>query len=94
MKQPRLPVSTMTVISFEPQKAFTWEGPAFGGRVIATHEISPSKDGGTHLRLALQTKGGLSGLVGVFYGRLSRNYVNMEADGLKTQSEAWACAVV
>lgn len=90
VKQPRLRATTMTVTSFEPGKAFTWETGAFGGKVIAIHEIAPDADGGTRIRLALQTKGGLTALMGPLFGKLSREYVNLEADGLKRQSEAAA----
>jgi hypothetical protein len=88
VKQPRLLATTMTVTAFEPEKAFTWETGAFGGKAVAIHEISPNANGGTHLRLALEMTGGLSSVFGPLMAKMSRNYVNMEADGLKRQSEA------
>ncbi|MFF5263385.1 SRPBCC family protein [Actinomadura viridis] len=86
MHQPRLPAAIWTVTGFEPGRSFTWESRTPGVVTTGGHFLDPRGDT-VSLRLTLDQKGLAAPLASLLYGRLTRRYVTMEAEGLKRRSE-------
>ena len=86
--QPRLPPMVWTVTEFVPERELTWAASAAGVVTTGTHSLGPGPDGTTRLRLGLEQRGVLAPLVRALVGRLSRRYVELEADGLRRAAEA------
>lgn len=82
IKQPRLVPVVWTVTELEPGRSFTWEAEAPGVRSVASHEVRPMGAGTSELRLVLDQSGPLSPAVSALYGRMTKRYVRMEAEGL------------
>jgi hypothetical protein len=83
VNQPRLPPAIWTVTEFEDGRSFTWESRTPGIVTTGTHTVT-----GEGVTLALTQKGPTAPLVGLLYGRLTRRYVTMEAQGLKRIAES------
>lgn len=88
IKQPRLPVATWTVTSFEAEREFTWEAPAFGGRMTGSHLLTAEGTNTTTVTLTAGHRGRLIGLLSVAFERTARSYVAKEAAGLKARAES------
>ncbi|WFG47219.1 SRPBCC family protein [Pseudonocardia alni] len=86
--QPRLPPMIWTVTELVPERELTWTASATGVFTTGTHSLRPGQGGTTCLRLGLEQRGALAPLVQPFLGRLSRRYVELEADGLRRAAEA------
>ena len=89
IKQPRLRPVTMTVDEVVPQRFFSWSSRSPGLATVAGHLIEERSDGVT-VTLSIDFRGALAPVVGLFYGRLVRRYVDLEAAGLQARSEATA----
>ncbi|ACY98803.1 MULTISPECIES: SRPBCC family protein [Thermomonospora] len=88
IKQPKLPPAVWTVTGFVPGSAFTWVAKSPGVTTTALHELVSAPDGPLTVRLVLEQTGPLAPLFAVLVGRLSRRYLNMEAQGLKRRAES------
>lgn len=88
VRQPKLPAVTWRVTEVVPGRSFTWESNAPGSRATAWHQVTPTGDATCTVRLAIEQSGPLGSLVGLLYRRLTRRYVQMEADGLTAASTA------
>ncbi|GAA4229439.1 hypothetical protein GCM10022254_21860 [Actinomadura meridiana] len=86
--QPKLRPAIWTVTAFDENRTFTWETRAPGVTTTAAHDIVTKPDGTVSVLLTLDQKGPLAPLVSLFMGNMSRRYVTMEANGLKTKAEA------
>jgi uncharacterized membrane protein len=86
--QPKLKAAVYTVTECEPGKSFTWEMKAAGVTVRAGHELEDLGGGRTRMVLSVEQTGVLSGPIEVVYGKRARQYVAMEAEGLKKAAEA------
>lgn len=86
IKQPRLPRLVWTVTEVEPGVSWTWEQRSPGGLTSARHEVAPTA-GGTVVRQELAQRGIVGSVVGVLMRQMTRRYLAMEAQGLKTRSE-------
>jgi len=82
IKQPRLPTTPWEVTAVEPGRSFTWEARAPGLLTVARHEVEPAAAGTSLLTLTLDQRGPLARPVALAFGRLTKRYVAMEADGL------------
>ena len=85
--QPRIPVAIWTVTEFEPARSFTWVSAAFGINSIAAHRLEPRGDGTVSLTLSLAQSGWLAWLVRSRAEKIAREYLAMEAQGLKRRCE-------
>jgi Polyketide cyclase / dehydrase and lipid transport len=85
--QPRIPVAVWTVTEFEPGKSFTWVSEAFGIRSFATHRLEPRSDGTVSLTLGFAQTGWLARLVRSRAEKIAREYLALEAQGLKRRCE-------
>jgi uncharacterized protein YndB with AHSA1/START domain len=86
LAQPKLPAATWTVIGVEPGRSFTWEQRGPGVRTTARHTLEPV-EGGTRLWLSIEQSGWMAWAIDLFYGRLTRRYLELESAGLKDRVE-------
>ena len=86
IRQPRLPVAVWTVTSIEPERYFEWRSVTPGLTSVATHRVEPL-GARSRVDLAVEWSGLLAPLINLVYGRLSRRYVETEAQGLKRRCE-------
>ncbi|GAA1989494.1 SRPBCC family protein [Catenulispora subtropica] len=88
--QPKLKAAVYTVTECEPGKSFTWEMKTTGVKVRAGHDLEDLGGGRTRMVLSVEQSGALSGLVAALFGKRAREYVSMEAQGLKKAAESLA----
>ena len=88
IKQPRLPVVDWTVTELDPGRSFTWGSESTGMSSQGVHDVRATGDGTSEAHLVFEQVGSMSALVGLVLGRMTRRYVQMEADGLKARAEA------
>jgi uncharacterized membrane protein len=83
VNQPKLPPAVWTVTEFDPGRSFTWESRTPGIVTTAAHVLT-----GDGVKLTVAQKGPTAPLVSLLYGRLTRRYATMEAEGLKRLAES------
>jgi uncharacterized membrane protein len=89
VKQPKLPPLVWQVTEFQPLQSFSWQTRSPGSTTIGTHRVSPNPEtGGVTLTLRIDRHGPLAPLVNLFTDKLTRQYVTMEAQGMKRVCEA------
>ena len=86
--QPKLLPMEWTVTEYEPGAVLTWTAAGPGVRTTGTHSVRSRPDGTSRLRLGLTQRGLLAPVVAGLYGRRSRRYVELEAEGLRAAAEA------
>ncbi len=85
--QPKLRPAVWTITELKPEGNFTWVSQSPGMKVVAEHIIQPGGTGACKVTLR-STFSGLVGLVvGRIYGTLTKEYIGLEAAGLKRRSE-------
>jgi len=91
--QPRFPRLVWTVTELDPGRGWTWRQRSPGATTLAVHEVMPL-DGGrrTLVRQRIDQRGPGGLLVGLLTRRLTRRYLDMEAQGLKRAAESQAQA--
>ena len=87
VEQPKLRRARWEVTEWKPGKAFTWTSSAPGLTMTATHEVSATPSGGTEIVLGMHWSGLLSGLLGMLYGRMARDYMETEAATFAARAE-------
>ena len=88
IRQPKLPAAVWTVTAIEPGRFFEWRNVQLGLTSIGGHRIEPLGGNRSRVVLSLVWTGWLAPLINLVYGRLSRHYVQTEAEGLKRRCEA------
>lgn len=86
--QPKLKPAVYTVTACDPGRSFVWEMQTTGVRVRAVHIVEPRSDGKARMVLGVDQSGALSPLISLLLGKRTRQYVRMEAEGLKNAAEA------
>lgn len=84
--QPKFPPAVWEVTEFQPDHHFSWHSSAPGIQVVATHVIEPTTTG-SRVTLALHYRGWFGKLLAHLTRGITRRYLEMEANGLKRQSE-------
>jgi uncharacterized protein YndB with AHSA1/START domain len=87
VRQPRLPTLTYTVTAVDDGRSFTWEAGNAASRGVGEHVLTPRVAGGCTATLRLTQRGPVAPLVGALLDGLTRRYLRMEAEGLKSRSE-------
>ena len=87
IKQPRMPKLVWEVTEVEPGVSWTWRQKAPGSTAFATHEVTAVDRGRTVVRQRIDQRGPIGVLVGLLTRRMTRRYLDLEANGLKAQSE-------
>src|SRR4051812_27112587 len=86
VRQPKLPPATWTVTALDPARGFTWVSSGPGFRVTG-HHYAEAIEGGTRATLGLEYSGVLGPLIARLTRGITRRYVQMEANGLKSRAE-------
>jgi uncharacterized membrane protein len=86
IQQPKLKTLNWRVSEFVEGRVFAWEAQTPGLFIRAGHEVQLN-DRGSIVILTVHQSGWLAPLVNIFLGRLTRKYMQMEAQGLKRRVE-------
>lgn len=84
--QPKLRPNTWEITDIVPNHSFTWVSDSFGLKLTAQHIIEASQDGATVI-LTMQFEGLFAPLVYALSSRLTHQYMELEINGLKKESE-------
>lgn len=87
IKQPRMPKLVWEVTELDPGVSWTWRQRSPGGTTLAAHEVVPLGTDRTLVRQRIDQRGPVGVAVGVLMKRLTRRYLELEAQGLKARSE-------
>lgn len=90
VRQPRLPVAVWEVTELEPGTAFAWTSKVPGLTSYGIHRVAPRGDGASTVTLGIEWRGVAAPLVRLLWGGMTKRYVRMEAEGLRTRSIAEA----
>jgi uncharacterized protein YndB with AHSA1/START domain len=88
IEQPKLRPMVWTVSELVPERSFTWAARMPGVVVTGEHTITRLDDGRTRLDLAAEGGGPFAFLADLLTGRRVRQYVGLEAAGMKAAAEA------
>jgi uncharacterized protein YndB with AHSA1/START domain len=88
IKQPKLPEAMWRVSALVPEQSFTWTSRSRGVTTEAKHVIVRRAEGGTRAESHVRQTGPLAWFAKVFFGRLTRSYIELESQGLKRRCEA------
>jgi len=86
LRQPRLRAARWIVDDLRPGSLFAWTSTAPGVTSRGSHEVRGTATG-SHVNLIFTQSGPLAFLAHLFYGKLIRAYVRLEAEGLKRRAE-------
>jgi uncharacterized membrane protein len=87
IRQPRMPKLVWQVIAVNPGTSWSWMQRSPGGSTIARHDVIAETDARTLVRQELEQRGPIGSLVGLLMRRMTKRYLELEAQGLKAQSE-------
>lgn len=87
IKQPRFPKLVWEVTELEIGRSWTWVQRSPGGTTSALHEVIPLHPEVTLVRQRIDQCGPIGALVGRLCKRITRQYMEHEAEGLKTMCE-------
>jgi uncharacterized membrane protein len=87
IKQPKLANVVWTVTEVDPGVSWTWRQRSPGSIALATHEVVPLGSDRTLVRQRIEQRGPLGVLIGVLMRGLTKRYVDLEGQGLKSHSE-------
>ena len=90
--QPRLPIAVWEVRSVDLGRSWTWVASRPGVRTTAVHKLEPAGVNATRVCQTVVQSGPVGVIVGRVYARLTREYLAMEAAGLRQRCEAHASA--
>lgn len=86
VRQPKLPTAIWRVNELEENRGFNWVSKSPGAYVTGIHTIKPIARG-SRTAMTLIFAGPLALLFGWLTRSLTQRYLQLEANGLKTQSE-------
>jgi uncharacterized membrane protein len=87
IKQPGMQRLVWKVTEIEPGSSWTWVQRSPGVLVTARHDVIAQPDGPTLVRQQLDQRGVLGALVGRLMAKKTKRFLELEAQGLKAQSE-------
>jgi len=88
IEQPKLGTAIWEVTRWEHQHRFEWQNRRFGIRIVGDHAID-QHEGSCSVTLTIRFEGALAGVASALYGRLTAEYLHLEADGLKAEVEGF-----
>jgi uncharacterized membrane protein len=91
VKQPKFPAAVWEVTEVEEGRGFVWVSRSPGVRVFASHSVTPL-GARTRATLSLRYEGPLGGILGWMTRGITLSYLDLEANGLKRESEARAAS--
>jgi len=87
IKQPRMPKLVWEVTDVDPGGSWTWRVKSLGSTTLATHELVEQGDGKTLVRQRIDQRGPIGSTVGALMRGMTKRYLELEGQGLKTRSE-------
>ena len=81
VRQPQLPRAVWEVTEVVDGRRFTWVAKGPGMRTVARHEVVADASGST-VTLSIEQTGPLGAVAGMILGRLTQNYIELEAESL------------
>jgi uncharacterized protein YndB with AHSA1/START domain len=88
IKQPKLPPLVWKLVEFNPGLSFAWASGTRFVKTWAEHRVEAAADGRSKVTLGIRQSGPLAWLAALYFGKTTRRYVEMEADGLKRFCES------
>jgi uncharacterized membrane protein len=88
LKQPKLPEGTWDITIWDAPTYFEWTQKTSGTRSVAGHRVEALGDGRSRLTLTLDMRGLLIPIIALFYKKLTNDYMNLEAEGMKREAES------
>jgi uncharacterized membrane protein len=88
LKQPKLPEGTWDVTACDAPAYFEWMQKTGGTTSVAGHRVEALGDGRSRLTLTLEMRGFLIPIIALFYKKLTNDYMNLEAEGMKRAAES------
>ena len=88
LKQPKLPEGTWDITVWDVPSYFEWTQKTSGTTSVAGHRVEALGEGRSRLTLTLDMRGILIPIVILFYRKLTNDYINLEAEGMKRAAEA------
>ncbi|HSS97388.1 MAG TPA: SRPBCC family protein [Terriglobales bacterium] len=87
VEQPSFPRTIWQVTELVRNQGFNWEAKSLGAHTIGEHWITPDHQGGVNVVLRVRQTGWLAWIFQGWIGKITREYVAMEAKGLKLKCE-------
>jgi uncharacterized membrane protein len=87
VEQPSLPRTIWQVTELVRNQGFNWEAKSLGAYTIGEHWITPDVEGGVNVVLRVRQTGWLAWIFQRWIGKITREYIAMEAKGLKLKCE-------
>jgi len=87
LKQPKLPDGTWNITVWDAPSYFEWAQKTGGTSSVAGHRVEALGEGRSRLTLTLDMRGFLVPIVALFYRKLTNNYMDLEAEGMKRAAE-------
>jgi uncharacterized membrane protein len=87
IKQPRMPKVVWVVTEVEPGMSWSWRQRTPGATTVASHEVVAQGGERTLVRQRIDQRGPLGVLVGALTRGMTRRYLALEGEGLKSRSE-------
>jgi uncharacterized membrane protein len=87
IKQPRVPRLVWEVTELDPGVSWTWRQRSPGGTTFASHQVVATGPHSTLVRQRIDQRGPVGLAVGLLMTRLTKRYLDLEAQGLKARSE-------
>ena len=88
LKQPKLPEGTWDITIWDAPTYFEWTQKTSGTTSVAGHRVEALGDGRSRLTLTLDMRGLLIPIIALFYKKLTNDYMNLEAEGMKREAES------
>ena len=87
VEQPGFPRMIWQVTKLIRNHGFDWEAKSLGAHTVGEHWITPDPQGGVNVVLRVRQTGWLAWILQSWIGKITREYVAMEARGLKLRCE-------
>ena len=88
LKQPKLPEGTWDITVWDAPSYFEWTQQESGTTSVAGHRVEALGEGRARLTLTLDMRGLLIPIMALFYKKLTNDYMNLEAEGMKGAAES------
>jgi hypothetical protein len=75
------------ITKLEAGRSFTWVSKSPGVQAVASHIVEPAERG-SRVTLSVEFEGVLGGLASRLFGKLTAEYMQIEAAGLKRHCES------
>ena len=87
IKQPRFPELVWEVTAVDAPRSWTWVVRSAGATTSATHVLTPDGTSATDVEQVIDQRGPLGVIVALMTRRLTRRYLQLEGEGLKSAVE-------